>query len=80
VSALPTRRFLSIDEAITFINEHYTPMDRAKFYRRLRYGNFKVVKEHRGRPMIDVQTLIDYYDSLPTVEYNFAPEETAPVQ
>jgi hypothetical protein len=68
----PSRRFLSVNEAIAFIDERYTPMDRGKFYRRLRHGNFKVVKEHRGRPMIDVQTLIDYYETLPTVEYNFA--------
>jgi hypothetical protein len=73
----PTRRYLSIPEAIEFINENYTPMDRDKFYRRLRHGNFKAVKEHRGHPLIELQSLIDYYESIPTVEYNFAPENNA---
>jgi hypothetical protein len=75
-----SRRFLTIDEAVAYIDEHYTPMDRAKFYRRLRYGNFRMVKEPRGRPLIDVQTLIDYYESLPTVEYHFGPEHPAPAE
>jgi hypothetical protein len=30
-TVLPTRRFLSIPEAILFIDTHYTPMDRQKF-------------------------------------------------
>jgi hypothetical protein len=69
---MPTRKYMTTTEALAFIRENYASIEYHQLIKKIQRGYFTQKKLPNGRSLIDVQSIIGYFEGEPTVEHDFS--------